>query len=148
MDYTRSFSISAAGMTLERTRVDVATLNLANAHSVQAGGATAYQPLRVVSLADSGGLPFTKLFAHAEDELDNRLALPTPRIEPSNAGPRIVYEPGHPAADAKGYVAYPGVDTATEMITLMSATRCYEANVAALNAARTMALKTLEIGGA
>jgi flagellar basal-body rod protein FlgC len=59
----------------------------------------------------------------------------------------MVHEPGHPMADAKGFVKYPGVDPAADMISLMSAARAYEANVAALNTARTMALKALDIGG-
>jgi flagellar basal-body rod protein FlgC len=50
-------------------------------------------------------------------------------------------------AKQKGFVAYPGINTVNEMVTLISATRAYEANVAALNAARVMALKALEIGG-
>jgi flagellar basal-body rod protein FlgC len=69
-------------------------------------------------------------------------------VEPTDLPPRMVYEPGHPLANEKGFVAYTGVDSATEMVTLMSAMRSYEANVAAMNAARTMALKALEIGGA
>ena len=60
--------------------------------------------------------------------------------------PRLVQEPGHPLANEQGLVAYPAVDAATEMVSLMSATRAYEANVAALNTARTLALKTLDIG--
>jgi flagellar basal-body rod protein FlgC len=58
-----------------------------------------------------------------------------------------VHEPGHPLADEKGFVSYPGVDPAMEMVTLLDATRAYEANVAAMNMARAMSLKALEIGG-
>jgi len=61
--------------------------------------------------------------------------------------PRMVYEPGHPHADTKGYVAYPGVDQSTQMVNMASALRAYEANVVAMNAARVMAARTLEIGG-
>jgi flagellar basal-body rod protein FlgC len=59
-----------------------------------------------------------------------------------------VLDPGHPQADARGYVSYPGVDPATEMMTMLSASRAYEANVVAMNTARAMAVKALEIGGA
>jgi flagellar basal-body rod protein FlgC len=59
----------------------------------------------------------------------------------------MVYEPGHPMADARGFVSYAGVDTATEMVSMMSAMRAYEANVAAMNTARSMAQKALTIGG-
>lgn len=140
MDHSQTFAISAAGMTLERARAEIAALNLANAHTTAAVGQPAYQPLHVI--AQPGGLdPFATLMEEA--------AAPAPeyRIEPANTAPRMAYEPGHPLADTRGFVAYPGVDPATEMVTMMSATRAYEANVAAMNTARSMALKALEIGG-
>lgn len=59
-----------------------------------------------------------------------------------------VYQPGHPDADAQGYVSLPNVDTVTEMVDMMSATRAYEANVAAVGAVKSMAMKALEIGRA
>ena len=74
-------------------------------------------------------------------------ALPTAQIAPSGAAPRRVSQPGHPLADERGFVALPGVDTAAEMIELMSATRAYEANVAAMNTTRTLAMRALDIGG-
>jgi len=59
----------------------------------------------------------------------------------------MAYEPGHPDADAQGFVTYPGIDPVGEMVDLISTLRAYEANVAAANAAKTMALKALELGG-
>jgi flagellar basal-body rod protein FlgC len=73
--------------------------------------------------------------------------MPMLSVEPSNAAPRSVYEPSNPLANEKGFVTYPGVDPATEMVTLVGAMRAYEANVAAMNTARALALKALEIGG-
>jgi flagellar basal-body rod protein FlgC len=139
MDYQRCFAISAAGMAVERTRVEVAALNLANAHALQGAGQPGFQPLRVVA-ESSGG--FATQFSEA------LAAPPMAVVEPSGAAARLVHDPGHPLADSSGFVAYPGVDPAAEMVTLMSATRAYEANVAALNTARALALKTLEIGRA
>jgi flagellar basal-body rod protein FlgC len=60
--------------------------------------------------------------------------------------PRLVYEPGHPDANEEGYVAFPNIDPVTEMVDMISATRAYEANVTAINAAKTMAMRALEIG--
>lgn len=135
MDYTQAFAISASGMTLERTRVEVAALNLANANTVAGPNGAVYHPLRVVARAG---------FA---DAVTQGLNATTVQIEPTQQEPRMVYEPGHPMANARGFVTYAGVDTASEMVTLMSATRSYEANVAAMNTARSLALKALEIGG-
>lgn len=145
MSYQQAFSISAAGMDVERTRVEVAALNLANAHTVATADGQAFQPLRVVAhaaLATSamGGGTFAALMGQG-------LAGPTAAVEASGAPARQVLEPGHPYADAKGFVSYPGVDTATEMMSMMSASRAYEANVVAMNTARNMALKALDIGG-
>jgi flagellar basal-body rod protein FlgC len=111
-------------------------MNLANAHTVQGPGLPAYRPMRVVAQAPAS---FASL-------LGQQLALPAASLEAVDAAPRLVQEPGHPRADERGFVAYPAVDTATEMVTLMSAMRSYEANVAALNTARSLALRTLEIG--
>lgn len=142
MDYSSTFAVSAAGMALERTRVEVAALNLANAHTTQGPGQAPYSPLQVVAQATASG-SFGALMG--SDGLSR--GAPEFHVEPANVAPRIVHEPGHPLADAKGFVNYPGVDAATEMVSLMSATRAYEANVAAMNTARTMALKALDIGG-
>lgn len=145
MDYSLTFAISAAGMHLERTRLDVASLNLANANTVRGAGGQSYRPMRVVAQYAGGTAPFAQML-----NLDGggvNLAGSSVSVEPSDTPPRDVYEPTHPLADERGYVSYAGVDAAGEMLTIMSAMRCYEANVAAMNAARSMAVKTLDIGG-
>lgn len=154
MDYLQAFAISAAGMSVERTRVDVAALNLANANTTQTADGVSYQPLRVVARTGAGtdvsasSLSFADRIEAGLDAEDlANAALPEAAVEPMPVSPRMVYEPGHPFANERGFVAYPGVDTATEMVSLMGALRSYEANVAAMNAARTLAQKALEIGG-
>jgi flagellar basal-body rod protein FlgC len=139
MDYSQTYAISAAGMNVERLRVDVAAMNLANANAAITANGVNYQPLQVVATATGAG-SFGAL-------VGGGLAGPQAVVQPGTLAPRQVLEPGHPAADAQGFVHYPGVDTTVEMMTLMTATRAYEANVSALNAARSMAMKALEIGG-
>lgn len=149
MEYARLFAISAAGMALERTRVEVAATNLANANTVQTSDGTAFQPMRVDARASAANLP---TFAE-QVELglgEGNLAavgVPQASLQPTGAPPHLVHDPSSPFADANGDVAHPGVDTATEMLTLMSALRAYEANVAAMNISRSLVLKTLDIGG-
>ncbi|MDM0122188.1 flagellar basal body rod protein FlgC [Variovorax arabinosiphilus] len=144
MDYSQSFAISAVGMGIERMRVEVAALNLANANTVQGTDAGSYQPLRVVAQAET----FASMVGLGPDRsLPFAGAVPVASIVPMDVEPRRLYEPGHPLADARGFVSYPAVDPATEMVSLMSATRAYEANVAAMNTARTLALRALDIGG-
>ncbi|MCY1240123.1 Flagellar basal-body rod protein FlgC [compost metagenome] len=156
MDYSQSFAISAIGMNIERARVDVAALNLANANTVQGVGGASYQPLRVLAVAQvnaagtANGASGT-FGAMVSEGLEGSEAIsqaaPLMRIVPADAAPRLVYEPGHPLANERGYVAYAGVDTATEMVSMMSATRAYEANVSAMNTTRTLAMRALDIGG-
>ena len=134
MDYSHTFAISASGMSLERTRVEVAALNLANANTVTGADGVLFRPLRVVAQSTFRDA-FAQGMAHVEAH-----------VEPTLSAPRLVHEPGHPLADPQGFVAYAGVDSATEMVTLMGATRSYEANVAAMNSSRNLALKALEIG--
>lgn len=143
MDYSSIFAISAAGMSLERTRVEVAALNLANANTTAAAGQAAYSPLRVVALPAQQASFAAVMLAGGPS---GSALKPDFRVEPAPVTPRFVHEPGHPMADARGFVGYPGVDAATEMVSLMAASRAYEANVAALNTARSMALKALDIG--
>jgi flagellar basal-body rod protein FlgC len=142
MDYLSAYAISASGMAVEKMRVDVTALNLANVNSSRGAGGALYQPLTVVSTAKLGS--FSAALANAGNVT---LGAQVAEVRPSSVPPRLVYEPSHPDADNKGFVAYPGINTVHEMVTLISATRAYEANVAALNAAKVMALKAIEIGG-
>jgi len=143
MDYNASFHISATGMTVEKMRLDVSAANLANMHSTAAAGSPVYKPLRVISREN----PLT--FSQQIGELDSvgGGGAEVVAVEPMNVAPTLVYEPGHPDADSKGFVSYPGINNTAEMMNMMSALRAYEANVVAMNAAKTMAQRTLEIGG-
>ena len=143
MDYRAIFEISAAGMGVEKKRLEVAALNLANMHSTAPAGTQGYRPLRVVAHAtnlDFGALMNVEMS-------DSQIAAQSVSVVPSGAAPRRVQDAGHPHADAQGFVSYPGVDQATEMITAMTALRAYEANVAAVGFARAMATRALDIGG-
>lgn len=143
MDYLRAFDVSAAGMSVERVRLDTTAMNLANAHTTQSANGKTYRPMQVV--VGPRPLGFEAIFASQASGLQVPSVV---SINEQEVAPRVVYEPGHPDADEKGYVSYPNVNTVTEMVNLISTTRAYEANVRAMNAAKTMALKALEIGGA
>jgi flagellar basal-body rod protein FlgC len=142
MDYRAIFEVSAAGMGVEKKRLEVATLNLANMHSSAPAGTAGYAPLRVV--AHAGVASFGELM---QAEMAGSAVVPAVDVVATNAPQRMVQDPGHPHADAQGYVRYPGVDQAAEMITAMTALRAYEANVAAMGFARAMAARALDIGG-
>ncbi len=143
MDYRAAFQISASGMAVEKTRLDVSTANLANMHTTKAADGTLFRPMRVV--AQPAAVSFGATFEGVGQAVPGGVQVTA--IEPMETTPHAVYEPGHPDADEKGFVAYPGVDQVSEMVTIMTAVRAYEANVVAMNAAKSMAVKALDIGG-
>ncbi|KAF0813398.1 Flagellar basal-body rod protein FlgC [Andreprevotia sp. IGB-42] len=141
MDYLSAFAISAAGMRVEKMRLDVTALNLANMNSTRGADGQLYQPLRVVASAA------TSFDGHFSQAAQLQAMLPQGQIEPLDVAPRKVHDPGHPAADAAGDVEMPAINHLGEMLNMATALRAYEANVVAMNAAKTMALRALEIGG-
>jgi flagellar basal-body rod protein FlgC len=126
--------------------MDVVANNLANLNSTRTeAGAGPYQRQTVVFRAQDGASNFQAVLArHAGASAPGGVNVAAVLEDPSP--PRRVYEPGHPDADAEGYVEYPDIDVATEMTDMMSANRSYSANVTALNAIKGMAQKALEIG--
>lgn len=145
MDYQAASIVGAAGMAVQKMRADISAMNLANAGSSRPPGALPYRAARVV--VRTGAVPsFGSLMQSGQ--LSGTLVLPqVAGIVTVDSTPRMMHEPGHPHADERGYVAYANVDTLSEMVTIMNATRAYEANIAGMSAARAMALKALEIGG-
>ncbi len=144
MDYLGAFEISASGMVAEKTRLETIALNLANAKTTQTQAGGPYKPLKVITAARTA----SSFEAHLGGGQYNAktMGVDVVSIKPTNSEPRMMYEPGHPDADAKGFVAYPKIDSVSEMVSLIEAVRGYEANVRALNVAKSMALKALEIG--
>lgn len=143
MDYHAAFQISASGMALEKMRMDVTAANIANMNSAAANPDRVFRPLRVV--AQETPISFSQQFGQLYAVRGGGVQVTS--VEPQAVAPRMVHEPGHPFADAKGFVAYPGVNHTAEMLNMNTALRAYEANVAAMNAAKTMAARALEIGG-
>lgn len=140
MDATAAYAISASGLRAQRLRMDVIAANLANAQSTRTPEGGPYRRHEVVLEA----LPTSGTF---EDALNSsNPGVRVARIVADDHPPQLVFDPGHPDADAKGYVAMPNVNVVTEMVDMMAATRAYEANVAALNATKRLLEAALEIG--
>ena len=131
----RALSTAATGMVAQQLNVDTIANNLANVNTSRGVGGHTYKPLDVVARA-------------SETEFGDLLTgVGEAAVVERNTAPRLVFNPSHPDADAQGYVALPNVNPVDEMVNMMTATRAYEANVRAMNAARSMALRALEIGG-
>ena len=128
MSMFHAFRVSASGLTAERLRMDTISNNLANANTTRTESGDPYR--RQIPVFAPNGNAGVQVVGIAED------------MSPS----RLVYDPQHPDADHEGYVSFPNVHVVKEMVDLITATRAYEANITAINAAKSMAQKALEIG--
>jgi flagellar basal-body rod protein FlgC len=137
----QAMEISRTGLDVEWRRLEVIAENLANANTTRTAGGEPYRAMRLLSgpKADFARL----LRAPRASDLTGVMAY---GVEPTQAPPRRVYEPGHPQADAQGFVTYPGIDHVGEMTLMVSTARAYEANIVAMTAARQMYAKAMEIG--
>ena len=144
MDFFTSMDISASALTAERTRMNLISSNIANANSSRTAEGGPYKRKDAVFAAT----PPPGSFGSALDKA-SRKGVPGVEvvqvIEDQNP-PRMQFDPAHPDADPQGYVAMPNVNVVEEMADMIAATRAYEASVTAVQAAKSMALKTLEIG--
>jgi flagellar basal-body rod protein FlgC len=124
--------------------MNVIAENLANLETTRTPQGGPYRAKRVVFASR----PFEGSFGDVlRSELDAKANLvEVAGIIEDNSQPRLVYDPQHPDADSKGYVAMPNISVIHEMVDMLMATRAYEANVTAMNASKRMALKALEIG--
>lgn len=139
---------AASGLTAERLRMDVISNNIANSNTTRTENGGAYHRRFVVFE------PRTREPKSFEKALQQAVGLSRQAgegvravsiMEDPTQGP-LVYDPGHPDANAEGYVEKPNVNIVNEMVDMITAQRAYEANSTAITAAKTMASKTLEIG--
>jgi flagellar basal-body rod protein FlgC len=133
MDFLKSLAIAASGLKAQSGRMRVISENIANAES------TAQLP---------GGNPYRRKIATFSSEVDRSLeahVVGLGRIQPDRTDFRAKYEPGHPAADPRGYVKYPNVNPLIEMTDMRDAQRSYEANLNVIGATRRMIQRTLAI---
>ncbi len=137
---------SGSGLTAERLRMDVTAENLANAQTTRGADGQPYRRKEVILQQRDGGFG-TALTAAMGGGASSGRGVEVAAVEEDQGDPRLVYDPGHPDANADGYVAMPNVNPVTEMVDLISASRAYEANVTAIQTAKSMFSKTLQILG-
>jgi flagellar basal-body rod protein FlgC len=136
--------ISASGLTAERMRMDVIAENIANANSTR-GPNGPYRRHEVIVEAKTGGGVSASAPGAAGGPGGVEGGVEVVGIAEDPSPLRAVYDPGNPDADDQGYVYMPNVNPVTEMVDMTTATRAYEANVTAMNDAKNMALKALDI---
>ena len=146
MSFFGGLEISASGLTAERLRMDVTAENLANAQTTRGANGQAYRRKEVVLQETPGSFGASLSAAMGGGDKGSTGGVQVAGIVEDTTTPlKRVYDPGHPDADAQGYVSMPNVDTVTEMVDLISAQRAYEANVTAMQSAKQMFSKTLDL---
>lgn len=142
-----SMEISASGLTAQRLRMDVISNNIANVNTTRTEEGGPYRRQRVVFQERKRDITFRDLLEGSYLK-QMGAGVRVVAIEEDPSPFKLVYDPSHPDADDNGYVRMPNVNIVTEMVDMISATRSYEANVTAINAAKSMINKALEIGRA
>jgi flagellar basal-body rod protein FlgC len=143
MSFFSAIDIAASGLTAERTRMDVTAENLANAQTTNGPGGQPYRRQEVV--LDQAGGGFGASLAGAMGSAPTPGGVEVGGIVSDPTPDQLVYDPGHPGANAQGYVRMPNVNSVTEMTDLISESDSYQANVTAMNTAKTMYSKTLDL---
>lgn len=135
--------INTSGLNLERLKLDVISSNIANVNTTRTPDGGPYLK-KEVTFEES----FKRQESYLTGEISNKsFGVRSTGIEENEENTKLVYEPGHPDADANGYVTYPNVDMADEMIDMITTLRAYDANVTAMNASKAMLNKALQISG-
>jgi flagellar basal-body rod protein FlgC len=136
-------SVSNSGMSAQRLRAELIVSNIANAETTRTADGGPYRRRDAVFESQSQASPFSAVF---QSELSGDVTgVSVPEIRVDDREPERRYLPGHPDADANGYVAFPRLNPAEEMADLMNATRGYQANVSAMAAVKDMIHRSIDL---
>lgn len=143
MSLLSAISVSASGMAAQRARAELLVENMANAETTRTPDGGPYRRKDAVFAPQMQGSPFSAVF---QQEMGGyATGVEVAEVWEDQREPDLRYLPGHPDADAKGYVAFPRVNPAEDMVDLMGASRGYQANVAAISAVKDMIQKSIEL---
>jgi flagellar basal-body rod protein FlgC len=144
MDFFDAIHASSSGLSAQRLRMNLISGNLANINTTRTAEGGPYKRKEAVFAARPLEESFKKILADRQKQ--HLSMVKVDRVVEDSNPPVMKYDPQHPDADEKGYVALPNINVMEEMVNMISATRSYEANVTALKAAREMAARALDIG--
>ena len=144
MDFLTALKISSSALDAQRIRMDVISSNLANINTTRTPEGGPYRRRDVVFASQPVADNFGEVLNSELEKKLQRVEIIDITVDPGP--PKVVYDPRHPDANALGYVGMPDINVMEEMENILSATRSYEANVAAVNAVKSMVNKALEIG--
>ena len=134
-------SVSASGMSAQRTRAELLVENLANSETTRTPEGGPYRRKDAVFASEDQCSPFSAIYSEEMGATGVRVA----EVIEDTREPLMRYQPGHPDADENGYVAYPRVNPAEDMVDLLNAARGYQANVSAVAAIKDMIHRSIDI---
>ena len=144
MDFFNALHISSSGLAAQRLRMNLISANLANINTTRTKAGGPYRRKDPVFAAQAPASTFREMLRDRQKAYLKEVAVVG--VVEDWRPPIAKYDPTHPDADARGYVAMPNINLMEEMVNMISATRSYEAGVTAIQSAKDMALKALEIG--
>jgi len=143
MSLFQLMSVSGSGMSAQRKRAELLVENMANAETTRTADGGPYRRRDAVFQSAPQSSPFSAVL---QTEMDGAMSgVSIAEIVTDQREPERRYVPGHPDADENGYVAFPRMNPAEEMVDLMNATRGYHANVAAMSAVKDMILRSIDL---
>ncbi len=143
MSLFSSLSVSASGMAAQRTRAELLVQNLANSETTRTAEGGPYRRKDVVFSSAPQSSPFSAVF---QTEMNaSQTGVEVSDVVEDTSEPEKRYIPGHPDADKDGYVAFPRINPAEDMVDLVGASRGYEGNIAAMAAVKDMILRSIDL---
>jgi flagellar basal-body rod protein FlgC len=133
MSSFRIFDIAGSALSAQSVRLNATASNLANANNVAGSADAVYQAREPV-------------FATVMDASGQPAGVRVTDVQTDTAAPQKLYQPGHPLADADGYVYAPSVNVVEEMVNMISASRSYQSNVEVFNTVKDLTMRTLSLG--
>jgi flagellar basal-body rod protein FlgC len=140
MDLMTSLKICGSGLAAQRAKLDIVTSNLANVHTTRTPEGGPYRKKTITLTAEAVDSHFNSTIRDAVKSV--KIA----EVKEDPNGIKMMYDPAHPDADAKGFVAMPNINIMTEMADMITASRAYEACVTAFDSIKNITLKTLDMG--
>ncbi len=140
MSLFSSLSVSASGMSAQRTRAELLVQNLANSETTRTPDGGPYKRRDAVFSTQDQSSPFSSVF---QNEMSTGVGIS--EVVEDGRDPERRFMPGHPDADKNGYVAFPNINPAEDMVDLMSASRAYSGNVAAMTAIKDMIHRSIDL---
>ncbi len=144
MDFLTNLKISASALKANRKRMNTISSNIANAQTTRTTEGGPYRKKEVIFGSEPSRESFSEILDNELEQISNRVY--ATEVISSDKPPILKYEPNHPDANDKGWVAYPNINVMEEMANMISASRSYEANISVINTTKNMAMKALEIG--